>query len=77
VCAICCRRNCGATVILSTVSCDRERFDFVRNSLELVCPACGKSFTVSVTEMARVNVSEDQLQRGFFGGRRSADASGR
>jgi hypothetical protein len=43
----------------------------------LVCPACGRSFTISILEMERVNVSEEQLQRGFFRSRRSADTSGR
>ena len=75
LCAICNRRNCRATVILSTLGCDRQRFDSVRNSIELICPACGKSFTALITDMERLNVTDDQLQHGFFGGRKSADAS--
>ena len=82
LCAACDRRNCGVTVILSTLSSDKKQFDLESGSIELICPACDKSFTVLITEMERANVSEEQLRQGFFGGRRparakSAGASGR
>jgi hypothetical protein len=76
LCAICDNRNCGATVILSALGADKKHYYRASDSIELTCPACGKSFTILITAMERVHVSEDQLQTGFFGGRRSAGASG-
>ena len=76
LCAICDKRNCGATVILSTLGSEKKHYYRASDSIDVTCPACGKSFTVLITEMERVEVSTDQLQRGFFGGRRAADASG-
>jgi hypothetical protein len=74
LCAICDRRNCGATVILSRLSSDKKRFVSETASIELICPACGKPFELPITDMERVDISEDQLRKGFFGGRRSARA---
>lgn len=82
LCAICDKRRCGATVILTTLSSEKKQFDSGNGSIALICPACDKSFTVLITEMEWVNVSAEQLRQGFFGGRRparakSAGASGR
>jgi hypothetical protein len=74
LCAICDRRNCGATVILSRLGSDKKRFVSETASIELICPACDKSFELSIAEMERVDISEDQLRKGFFGGRRDARA---
>ncbi len=74
LCAICDRPNCGATVIVSKLGSDRKRFDSETASIEMICPACDKSFELSITAMERVNVSEDQLRTGFFGGRKAARA---
>ncbi len=74
ICAICDSRNCGATVIVSTLGSARKRFDSKNDSLKLICPVCEKPFTVLITELERVNVSEEQLRQGFFGGRRPARA---
>lgn len=72
LCAVCDKRKCGATVILSILPPDKKRFDLESASMELICPACGKPFTVLITQIERANVSEKHLQQGFFGGRRSA-----
>lgn len=74
LCAICDRRNCGATVILSRLGSDKKRFVSETASIELICPACDKSFELPITDMERVDISEDQLRKGFFGGRRNARA---
>jgi hypothetical protein len=74
LCAICDRRNCGATIILSRLGTEKKHFCAETASIELICPACDKSFELSITDMERVDVSEDQLQRGFFGGRKIARA---
>ena len=74
LCAICDRPNCGATVIVSKLGSDRKRFDSETASIEMICPACNKPFELSITAMERVNVSEDQLQIGFFAGRKAARA---
>ena len=74
LCAICDRRNCGATVILSRLGSEKKHFHSETASIELICPACDKSFELSITDIDRVDVSEDQLQRGFFGGRKIARA---
>lgn len=74
LCAICDRPNCGATVIVSKLGSDRKRFDSETASIEMICPACDKPFELSITAMERVNVSEDQLRTGFFGGRKAARA---
>jgi len=74
LCAICDRPNCGATVIVSRLGSDRKRFDSETASIEMICPACDKPFELSITEMKRVNVSDDELRMGFFGGRRTARA---
>ena len=74
LCAICDRPNCGATVIVSKLGSDRKRFNSETASIEMICPACDKAFELSITAMERVNVSEDQLRTGFFGGRKAARA---
>lgn len=74
LCAVCDKRKCGATVILSALPSDKKRFDLESASMKLICPACDKSFTVLITEMERANVSEDQLRKGFFGDRKPARA---
>ena len=74
LCAICDRPNCGATVIVSRLGSDKKRFDSETASIEMICPACHKPFELSITEMERVHVSDDQLQTGFFGGRKTARA---
>jgi hypothetical protein len=74
LCAICDRSSCGATVIVSRLGSDKKRFDSESASIEMICPACDKPFELSITEMERVNVSDDQLQTGFFGGRRAVRA---
>jgi hypothetical protein len=74
LCAICDRRNCGAIVILSRLGADKKHFHSETASIELICPACDKSFELSITDMERVDVSEDQLRIGFFGDRRTARA---
>jgi hypothetical protein len=40
----------------------------------MICPACDTPFELSITDMERVNVSDDQLRIGFFGGRRGVRA---
>lgn len=77
ICAICDRRNCGVTIIVSTLGSDNKRFDSKNDSLKLICPACKKPFTVLITQLERANVSEDQLRQGFFGGRRRPHAKSR
>jgi hypothetical protein len=74
LCAICDRPNCGATIIVSRLGSDKKRFDSETASIEMICPACHKPFELSITEMERVNVSDDQLRTGFFGGRKTARA---
>jgi hypothetical protein len=74
LCAICDRPNCGATVIISRLDSDKKHFDSETASIELICPACDKPFELSITEMERVNISDEQLRIGFFGGRRTARA---
>ena len=74
LCAVCDKRACGATIILSALAGDKKRFNSHRDSIELICPACGKSFAVPITELERVNVSESELHRVFLDGRLSARA---
>ena len=74
LCAICARPNCGATVIVSRLASDKKRFDAETASIEMICPACQKPFELSITNMERVSVSDDQLRTGFFGGRKTARA---
>lgn len=69
LCAICDKRKCRATVILSALPSDKKRFDLESASMKLICPACDEYSTVLVTRMERANVSEDQVRKGFFGGR--------
>jgi len=72
LCAICDRPGCGATVIICRVGSDKKRFDAETISIEMICPACDKPFALSITEMERLSVSDEQLRIGFFGGRRAA-----
>jgi len=74
LCAICDWRSCGVTVVLSALGSDRKHFDSKSDAIELICPACDKAFPVLIAEMEPIRVSEDQLLRNFFGGRRSARA---
>jgi hypothetical protein len=72
LCAICDRPGCGATVIICRVGSDKKLFDAETISIEMICPACDKPFALSITEMERFSVSDEQLQIGFFGGRGAA-----
>jgi hypothetical protein len=74
LCAVCDRRRCGATVILSALSSEKKKFDTESGSIALICPACDKSFTVLITEMEWLNVSEEQVRQGYFGDRKPARA---
>ena len=74
LCAICDRPNCGATIIVCKLGADKKRFDSESACIEMICPACHKPFAVSIMDMERINVSDDQLRTGFFGGRKAARA---
>jgi len=74
LCAICDRPNCGATVIVSKVGPDKKRFDSETACIEMTCPACHQTFELSVTDMERVDVTDEQRCMGFFGGRKAARA---
>ena len=64
-CAHCENLDCPTVVVLPAVPETAKRFDFQRNCLEISCPVCQKSFSVSVGEIVFRTVTENDLRTGF------------
>jgi len=65
-CVACDKKDCGATMILSAVASGTKRFDQAKDSLDLICPACNRAFSVSIFKLQWLEVDERELAQGFF-----------
>jgi hypothetical protein len=70
-CLVCDKRDCRATVILSSPSSHEKQFDQAADRLNVLCPACKRVFCASIYELAWLDVCEDELAKGFVGGKRA------
>jgi hypothetical protein len=57
-----------AIVIIPAVSDDEKRLDDQTLRLEMICPACERSFSVDVTELEQLDVTDEQIARRFIAG---------
>jgi hypothetical protein len=48
-----------------------QRFNREADGLNLMCPACGRQFSVSIFELEWFEVEEDEFKRGFLGAKRA------
>jgi hypothetical protein len=70
-CTSCDKPDCGAIVVITNPSVAREKKSPHRagDLLDLTCPACGRRFSISISELDWLEVGDDDFARGFFGGR--------
>jgi len=67
-CATCDKKDCGATVILSTVASGTKHFNQAKDCLDVVCPACNRPFSISIFKLQWMEVDEHEFTQGFLGG---------
>jgi hypothetical protein len=67
-CVRCDKSDCAAVVIIPALPDTAKKFEADKRRLDVVCPACYRSFSVSVNDVAVCEVSDDDLKRGFFAG---------
>jgi hypothetical protein len=70
-CIICDKSDCGATLIVPRLASEKKRFNRTTNCLTVMCPACGRLFSVSIFKLEWLEVEEADLKRGFWGAKRA------
>jgi len=70
-CVLCDKEDCGVAVILSAAASGTKHFDQVKDCLNVICPACHGSFSVSIFKLQWLEVDEREFAQGFF---RASDA---
>jgi hypothetical protein len=65
-CAHCDKEDCWVVVILPAVPAENKKVDRGAQILELMCPACSHSFSVSFRAIEYYEVTDEQLLRGFI-----------
>lgn len=65
-CVTCDKEDCGATVILSAVASGTKHFNQAKDCLDVSCPACKRSFSISIFQLQWMEVDERELAQGFF-----------
>ncbi len=68
-CARCDKEDCLAIVIIPAVRAEMRKFEQSKESFELICPACHRSFSVPLRKVEYRDVTDEQLTRGFINGR--------
>ena len=68
-CARCDKKDCLAIVIIPAVRAEKKHFDDRKRCLELICPSCHRPFSMPITKIEYRDVTDEQLIRGFIGGR--------
>jgi hypothetical protein len=66
-CVTCENQDCRATVILSVLAPGAKRFNQAADCLDITCPACKRSFSISIFKLEWFEVHEHESARGFFG----------
>jgi hypothetical protein len=67
-CARCDKNDCLAIVIIPAISDDEKRLDHQTLRLEIICPACRRSFSVGTEEIDHFDVTDEQITRRFITG---------
>jgi len=70
-CVICDKPDCSATVIVSKVNPETKHFNRANDTLDLVCPACERPFSVSILTIEWFEVATDELEYAFFRAKRA------
>ena len=66
-CVNCVEPDCGAMVILRGVASEKKHFDQATDSIQLVCPACGRAFSAPIFKVEWFDAYPEEFRRGFFG----------
>jgi hypothetical protein len=65
-CARCDKEDCSAVVIIPCVPEKMKQFKPGKQSLEMVCPACHRFFSVELRRIEYRDVTDEQLTLGFM-----------
>jgi hypothetical protein len=57
-----------AIAIIPAISDDEKRLDHQTLRLEIICPACKRSFSVHVGDVEQLDVTDKQIARRFIPG---------
>jgi hypothetical protein len=57
-----------AIVIIPALPDDEKRLDGQTLQLEIICPACKRSFSVNISELEQLDVTDEQIARRFVAG---------
>ena len=68
-CVRCDKEDCSAIVIIPAVPVEMRKVERSKQSLELICLACNRFFSVPFKEVEHHYVTDEELLRGFIGGR--------
>jgi predicted phosphoribosyltransferase len=68
-CARCDKEDCSAVVIVPAVRDNLKRVEHAKQRFELICPACYRFFSVPFRNIEYREVTDEELTRGFIGGR--------
>ena len=68
-CARCGKQDCSAVVIIPAVLGTLKRVEPAKELFELMCPACHRFFSVPFRNVEYRDVTDEELRRGFIGGR--------
>jgi hypothetical protein len=65
-CARCDKEECSVVVILPAVNDNMKRVEHTKQRYELVCPACRRFFSIPFRNVEYLDVTDEQLTRGFI-----------
>ena len=68
-CARCDKEDCAAIVIIPAVRAEMKKVELGKQSLELICPACHRFFSVPFGCVEYRDVTDEELTWGFIDGR--------
>jgi hypothetical protein len=58
--------ECSAVAVIPAISEQAKKFDFEKNTLVLVCPACREVFSVPVQDIVFRQVTDQDLKLGYI-----------
>jgi hypothetical protein len=64
-CVLCTNETCSAVVILPAIPDGGRRFDRRASFLEIDCPSCGQTFSMSSDKIFLYEVTDDDLLAGY------------
>ena len=67
-CARCDKEDCATVVIIPALPDADKKFDQERQHIEIICPACKRSFSAPIRSIKHRDVTDEQLSRGYIAG---------